>query len=141
MFFIMWRASILILICRSCPGGCSSLVYSKVQTVVFSTAADSNCISRIFRFRVENGNSMLHRNVGNYQPRHPDRTVSYPWRPQHESSLPCVHHISQYMPYSASDPKVIIHRRKELPFPFLSYSGEKGASILSGIWCGFLWVH
>jgi len=69
----MWPASICILICPSCPDGCSPLVYSKVQTVLFNTAADSNYISRIFKFRVENDNSMLLRNVGNHLP---DSTVS-----------------------------------------------------------------
>jgi hypothetical protein len=138
VLFITWRASIFILICPSCPDGCSPLVYSKVQTVLFNRAADSNCIFHVFRFRIENGNRMLHRNVGNHLP---DSTVSYPRRPQHESSLPCAHQISQYMPYSALDPNVIIHRRRELPFPFPSYSGEKVTSILSGIWCAFLWVH
>jgi hypothetical protein len=63
----MWRAGIFILIYPSCPDG-SPLVYSKVLTLLFNTAADSNCISRIFRFNVENGNSMLHRNVGNHLP-------------------------------------------------------------------------
>lgn len=64
----MWPASIFILICPLCPDGCSPLVYSKVQTVIFNATADSKYISRIFRFRVENGNSVLHRNVGNHLP-------------------------------------------------------------------------
>jgi hypothetical protein len=59
----MWPARIVILICPLCPDGCSPLVYSKVQAALFNTAADSHYISHIFKFRVENGNSMLHRNV------------------------------------------------------------------------------
>jgi hypothetical protein len=137
----MLPASICILICLSCcPDGCSPLVYSKVQTVLFNAAADSNYISRIFKFRVENGNSMLHRNVGNHLPDN-QTARCHPRRPQHESSPPCAHQISLYMPLCTSNPKVIIHRRRELPFPFPFYSGEKGTSILSGICCGFLWVH